>query len=166
MTLLRSLLGAARSFLRTQRDLAIENLALRHQIGVLKRTMGKRRLRLGPVDRGFWAGLSRIWVGWERPLAIVKPATVIRWRRQGFKRYWTRRSRSGLGGRPMLTREVRDLIRKMSHSNPTWGAPRTRCHLSLQADAPEPKAVQGPELGGVIKLPEVGGLHLCVREAA
>ena len=65
MSLLRSLLGAVRSFLRTQRDLAIENLALRHQIGVLERTVGKRRLRLGPVDRAFWAGLSRMWVGWE-----------------------------------------------------------------------------------------------------
>ena len=53
MTLLRSFLGAARSFFRTQRDLALENLALRHQIGVLKRTMGKRRLRLVRVDRGF-----------------------------------------------------------------------------------------------------------------
>jgi putative transposase len=107
MTVLRSLLGAVRSFVRTQRDLAIENLALRHQIGVLKRTVGKRRLRLGPVDRGFWAGLSRIWVGWEQALAIVHPATVIRWRRRGFKRYWMRKSRSGLGGRPPLAREVR-----------------------------------------------------------
>ena len=62
MTLLRSLLGTVRSFLRTRRGLALENLALRHQIGVLERTVGKRRLRLGPVDRDFWAGLSRIWV--------------------------------------------------------------------------------------------------------
>jgi hypothetical protein len=87
MTLLRSLLGAARSFLRTQRGLALENLALRHQIGVLERTVGKGRLQLGRVDRGFWAGLSRIWVGWEQALAIVQPATVIRCRREGFKRY-------------------------------------------------------------------------------
>ena len=77
LNLLRCLLGAARSFFRTQRDLAIENLALRHQIGVLKRTVGKRRLRLDPVDRGFWAGLSRMWVGWEQALAIVQPATVF-----------------------------------------------------------------------------------------
>ena len=68
-----------------RRDLALENLALRYQIGVLKRTVGKGRLRLGPVDRGFWAGLSRIRVGWEQALAIVQPATVIRWRREGLR---------------------------------------------------------------------------------
>ena len=130
MTLLRCLLGAARSFLRTHRDLALENLALRHQIGVLKRTVSKRRLRLSPVDRGLWAGLSRIWAGWEQALAIVQPATVIRWRREGFKRYWTRKSRFGLGGRPSLAREVRDLVRKMSRSNATWGAPRIRNELA------------------------------------
>jgi putative transposase len=130
ITLRRSLLGASRSFLRRQRDLALENLALRHQIGVLKLTVGKRRLRLGRVDRVLWAGLSRIWVGWEQALAIVQPATVIRWRREGFKRYWTRKSRAGLGGRPPLAREVRDLIRRMSRSNPTWGTPRIRSELA------------------------------------
>jgi hypothetical protein len=76
ITLLCSLLGAARSFLRRQRDLALENLVLRHQIGVLERTVNKRRLRLGRVDRGLWAGLSRIWVGWEQALAIVQPAAL------------------------------------------------------------------------------------------
>ena len=87
LNVLRSLLGAARSFFKTRRDLAIENLALRHQIGVLKHTVGRRRLRLGTVDRGLWAGLSRVWSGWEQTLAIVQPAIVIRWRREGFKRY-------------------------------------------------------------------------------
>ena len=130
LNLFQCFLGAVRSFFKTQRELAIENLALRHQIGVLERTVGKKRLRLGPVDRGFWAGLSRIWVGWEQALAVVQPATVIRWRREGFKRYWTRKSRSGLGGRPSLAREVRELIRKMSRSNATWGAPRIRNELA------------------------------------
>jgi hypothetical protein len=73
-------------------------LALRHQIGVLKRSVSNRRLRLGLADRGMWAGLSRVWSGWEHALAIVQPATVIR-RREGFRRYWTPKSRSGRGGR-------------------------------------------------------------------
>ena len=124
LNVLRSLVGAVRSFFKTQRDLAMENLALRHQIGVLKRTVGKRRLRLKAADRGLWAGLSRIWAGWEHALAIVQPATVIRWRREGFKRYWTRKSRASLGGRPTLERDVRELIRKISKANPIWGAPR------------------------------------------
>lgn len=130
LNLLRSLLGAARSFFMTQRDLALENLALRHQIGVLKRTVAKKRLRLGAADRGLWATLSRFWRGWEQALAIVQPATVIRWRREGFERYWTRKSRSGLGGRPTIDRDVRDLIRRMSKANPTWGAPRIHNELA------------------------------------
>jgi hypothetical protein len=111
-------------------QLALENLALRHQIGVLKRTVGKRRLRLSPVDRGFWAGLSRFWVEWEQALAIVQPTTVIGWYRQGFKRYWTRKSRSGLGGRPSLAREVR-LAGSCDHSERAAPAPRPSAVLLL-----------------------------------
>ena len=66
LNVLRSLIGAARSFFKTQKSLALENLALRHQIGVLKRTAGKRRLHIGPADRGFWAALSRVFKGWEQ----------------------------------------------------------------------------------------------------
>ena len=124
LNLIRCLVGAVRSFFKTQRDLALENLALRHQMGVLKRTVGKKRLRLGSADRALWAGLSRMWAGWERALAVVQPATVVRWRREGFKRYWTRKSRAGLGGRPTVDRDVRKLIRRMSKANVTWGAPR------------------------------------------
>jgi putative transposase len=64
-------------------------------------------------------------------LAIVQPATGIRWHRDGFKRFWNRRSRAGRrGGRPGLGREVVNLIRKMSRSNVTWGAPRIRNELA------------------------------------
>ena len=118
LNVLESLVGAARSFFRTQRDLALENLALRHQVGVLKRSMGKRRLRLGPADRGLWATISRLFSGWEHALAIVQPATVIRWHREGFKRFWTRKSRAGKPGRPSVDHAIRELIRKMSRSNP------------------------------------------------
>ena len=120
---LASLVGATLSFLKTQRELALENLALRHQIGVLKRTLGTRRVCLKPSDRKLWVVLSRLWSEWQQALAIVQPATVIRWHRQGFRRYWARKSRRRFG-RPELDREMRTLIRKMSTSNPTWGAPR------------------------------------------
>jgi hypothetical protein len=130
LNVLRSLAGATRSFLRTQRALALENLALRHQIGVLKRSLGKRRLQLDPADRGLWATLSRVFRGWEQALAIVQPATVIGWHRAGFKRFWTRKSRVGKLGRPTLDREIRNLIRRISQSNPTWGSPRVRNELA------------------------------------
>ena len=55
---------------------------------------------------------------------LVKPATVIQWHRQGFRRYWRWRSCSRRVGRPGVNREIRDLIRQMSVANPLWGAPR------------------------------------------
>jgi hypothetical protein len=69
--------------------------------------------------------IFRLWSGWQQALAIVQPATVIRWHREGFRRFWTRKSCRG-DGRPALDRELRALIRKMSIANVTWGAPRIR----------------------------------------
>src|SRR5664280_1165591 len=128
-SVLASLVGATLSFLKTQRELALENLALRHQVGDLKRTLGTRRVCLKPSDRMLWVVLSRVWSGWQLALAIVQPATVIRWHREGFRRSWASKSRRR-DGRPELAREVRALIRKMSTSNPSWGAPRIRNELA------------------------------------
>src|ERR1700730_13308242 len=76
---LTTLLSALTSIFRSQAALRLENLALRHQIGVLQRSAGKRP-RLTPADRLLWVWLSRIWRDWRGPLAIVKPETVIAWR--------------------------------------------------------------------------------------
>ena len=73
--------------------------------------------------------LFRLWTGWQKMLAIVQPATVIRWHCEGFRRFWASKIRRR-DGRPELDREVRALIRKMSTSNPTWGAPRIRNELA------------------------------------
>ena len=99
-TVISSLLGAFHSYFKTQRELALENLALRHQIGVLKRTLGAKRVCL---NRRLWVVLSRLWSRWQQALAIVQPATVIRWHREGLRRFWTRKSRRR-GGRPELDR--------------------------------------------------------------
>jgi putative transposase len=104
-SLIRVIVWAARSFFRTKRELALENLALRHQIGVLTRALGDRRPRFGNWDRALWVVLARRWEAWRYALAIVQPATVARWHREGFKRFWSRRSRAGRGGRPALNRE-------------------------------------------------------------
>ena len=129
--LLRAMFGSLRSSFKTQHELALENLALRHQIGVLTRAVGSRRLRLGSWDRQFWVALSRSWAAWRDALAIVEPATVVRWHRQGFKRFWVRKSRSGRGsGRPGLDRMTVNLIRRMARANVTWGAPRIRNELA------------------------------------
>jgi putative transposase len=76
LNLLRSLLLAGLALFRTRRQLAIEILALRHQLGVLKRSV--KRPRLTDADRGLWVLLSRRWAGWSDALIIVKPATVIK----------------------------------------------------------------------------------------
>src|SRR6266496_840851 len=119
-----------RSLFKGRRELALENLALRQQIGVLNRTRGERRLRLRGWDRGLWVVLSQGWMGWRQALAIVQPATVIRWHRKGFRRFWTRRSRARRPGRPGLDPDVVSLIRRMSQANVTWGAPRIRNELA------------------------------------
>ncbi len=130
MSLLWALLGTMRSLFRTRRELALENLALRQQVAVLMRTPGSRHLRLGVWDRAFWVILSQGWASWSDALAIVEPATVIRWHREGFRRFWRRKSRRGRLGRPGLDREVVRLVRTMAQANVTWGAPRIRNELA------------------------------------
>jgi len=117
-----------RNCVRSRAGLTAENLALRQQLIVYQRT--SKRPRLKPRDRIFWVGLTKLWSGWKSALVIVKPETVCRWHRQGFRLYWLRKSRSR-GGRPKVAMEVRQLIRQMSQDNVTWGAPRIRDELRM-----------------------------------
>ncbi len=119
---------ALRSLVRSRADLQLENLALRHQIGVLQRS-ARKRPRLTSADRFLWAFLSRIWRDWRSTLVIVKPETVVAWHRKGFRLFWTWKVRHGEPGRPVVPREVRQLIRRMCRENPTWGAPRIHGEL-------------------------------------
>ena len=126
MFLLRLIWVFVRALSAKRADLVAENLALRQQLIVLHRKT--RRPRLKTKDRIFWLWLARSWDGWRESLIVVKPATVVRWHRQGFKYYWAWKSRHK-GGRPAVPREARDLIRKMSRANPLWGAPRIHGEL-------------------------------------
>jgi len=81
------------------------------------------------VDRLLWVWLSRIWSGWRSALAIVRPETVVAWHRKGFRLFWTWKVRHGQLGRPVISRELRDLIRKMCRENPSWGASRIHGEL-------------------------------------
>ncbi len=100
LTLLKTLLSS----LTTHRSLTLENLALRQQLAILQRS--SKRPCLSRADRLFWLLLSKIWRGWADSLTIVKPETVIRWHRQGFKRYWTWKSCRKKRGRPAVAPEV------------------------------------------------------------
>lgn len=117
-----------RQSLRNRAALQAEILALRHQLLVLHRSCRDRRPNLSTADRLLWVWLSRLWSNWRSALVFVKPETVVAWHRQGFRLYWRWRSRH-LPGRPSVSREVIDLIRKMSLANPRWGAPRIHGEL-------------------------------------
>src|ERR1017187_2366472 len=122
------LLATFRDSLRTRVGLQAEVLALRHQLLVLQRRNQKRRLQLSAFDRLLWVWLSRTWVDWKSALRIVKPETVIACHRKGFRLYWRWKSRPR-HGRPPVTTEVRELIRRISAANPGWGAPRIHGEL-------------------------------------
>src|SRR5213594_3566988 len=109
------------------RQLALENLALRHQLAVYKRTV--TRPRLCRTDRFFWITLARVWAGWRQPLAIVTPETVLRWQRRRFHEHWTRLSGPPIGGRPPVNAEIKVLVMRMAAANPLWGAPRIHGEL-------------------------------------
>jgi hypothetical protein len=80
------------SGLRSRRDLALENVALRQQLMVLRR--GQGNVQLKGRDRLFWIGLQRVWRGWFRALILVQPPTVVGWHRKGFRAYWRWKSRA------------------------------------------------------------------------
>jgi hypothetical protein len=109
--------------------LQLEIFALRHQLGVLQRSV--KRPKLTTADRLLWVGLSRVWKDWRSALLIVKPDTVLKWHRKAFRLFWTWKSRKRQCGRPPVPKEIRDLIHQMCRENPTWGAPRIHGELLM-----------------------------------
>jgi len=112
---------------RPRAALEAEILVLRHQLNVLRRKSPKR-LAFGNVDRLVFTALYRVAPGVLDALKILKPQTVIRWHRAGFRAYWRWKSRPR-GGRPKTRADIRQLIRDMSVANPLWGAPRIHGEL-------------------------------------
>jgi putative transposase len=112
---------------KSRAALHLENLALRHQLGVLQRSV--KRPRLTSPDRLLWVWLCEVWTDWRSALVIVKPKTVISWHRKGFRLFWTWKIRRGKPGRPAVPKEVRALIRRLCLDNPLWGAPRVHGEL-------------------------------------
>src|SRR5215469_7456661 len=119
----RGLIG----FFRSRAALEAEILVLRHQLNVLQRKSPKRPT-FGSIDRLIFAGLYGLAPKVLSALAIVRPETVIRWHRAGFRLYWRWKSKSR-GGRPKLPVDIQALIRDISLANPLWGAPRIHGEL-------------------------------------
>jgi hypothetical protein len=116
ITLLLHLLRLLLFLLGGHRQLALENLALRQQLSVYKRTTTRPKLR--PTDRLFWVGLTKVWAGWRQSLVIVTPDTVLRWQRRRFREHWTQLSGGSTGGRPPVNAEIRALVTRMASANP------------------------------------------------
>ncbi len=115
-----------RATFRSQQDLILENLALRQQLAVLKSK--RTRPILHYVDRAFWVALQESWKRWKNVLMVVKPETIVRWHKEGFRRYWRWKSKPGTIGRSLISSETRALVRRMATAN-NWGAPRIHAEL-------------------------------------
>src|SRR5256886_5233474 len=115
------------SLFKSKSRLEAENAALRHQLIVLQRkTRGRVYLTNG--DRLFFVHLYRWFPSVLKAITVIRPETLVRWHRAGFRQYWRWKPRS-LGGRPRIAANLRALIRRMSVDNPLWGAPRIHGEL-------------------------------------
>src|ERR1700682_3803718 len=123
LDLFRILLPTLAALLHERHDLVVENLLLRHQLHVALRSCPRPHLK--SRDRLFWLVVRGLYPAWRRHLLLVRPETVLRWHRRGWRLYW--RWRSGRHqGRPRLRSEIRELIATMASQNRVWGTERIR----------------------------------------
>src|SRR5258708_2495773 len=121
---------------KSKNRLAAENAALRHQLIVLQRRV-RGRVQLTNGDRLFLVQLYRWFPSVLRAITIIRPETLVRWHRAGFRRYWRWETPSP-GGRPQIAADLRALIPQVSAEKPLWGAPRIHCELvKLGFDLPQ-----------------------------
>ena len=127
LDIVKLLLAFVRDCFRSPEQLKAEILVLRHQLSVLQRK-NPGRPQLSGTDRALFVWLYRMFPAIANAITIIRPETVIRWHRAGFRAWWRWKSRNR-GGRPKVDQELRDLIRRMSEENPLWGAPRIHGEL-------------------------------------
>ena len=126
ITLWMSMLRSCAALFRSRQNQVIIELALRQQLAIYARR--QPRPRIAPLDRAFWAALSRLWPRWKSVLVIVQPDTVVRWHRRRFRAYWRSISTPG-PGRPPISEETRALIVRMATEN-RWRAWKIQAELS------------------------------------
>jgi putative transposase len=103
-------------------------MALRHQLEILRRDQ-RTPVRLTRLDRALWVLFYRLWPRCLDAVVIVKPETVVRWHRLGFRAFWSWKSRPRGRGRPAVPADIRNLIGRISRENTLWGAPRIHGEL-------------------------------------
>ena len=107
---------------KSRRRLEAENLFLRHQLNIALRRAPSHRSWISRCDLALLVWMTWLWPSLIDVSRMVQPATILRWHRAGFRAYWRWKSRSR-AGRPRVSRELRELICRMSKENPLWGAP-------------------------------------------
>ena len=125
LNLTTALLRCTLALFRSRNEQAIVELALRQQLATYAQK--RKRPKLTPLDRSFWVALLRFWPHWRDTLVIVKPATVIRWHREGFRLYWRAISKRG-PGRPPISEEPQALIHRLADEN-DWRARKIHAEL-------------------------------------
>jgi hypothetical protein len=111
------LLAFITTLFRSHLAMQMELIALRHQVAVYQQSISRPKLQ--SANRLLWVWLSRLWPGWQQALEFVQPRTVIAWQKKRFREYWRQLSQPGKPGRPVISKEVRELIQGMWQSNPT-----------------------------------------------
>jgi hypothetical protein len=127
LTPIGALTGYLADVARTREELLAENALLRQQLLVLQRQSKKPKLRT--LDRVILLICARLTKTWQSATWIVKPATVLRWHRQGFRLFWRHKSRCPRQRGPRLQQETIELIRHMARNDRLWGAERIRGEL-------------------------------------
>ena len=127
IALISLVLNLLAAVFKSKSRLEAENAALRQLLIVLQRRV-RGRVRFNNGDRLFFVQLYRWFPSILAAMLIIRPETLVRWHRAGFRRYWRWKSRAR-GGRPQIGSDLRALIRRMSIENPLWGAPRIHGEL-------------------------------------
>ena len=154
---LRLFVHVMAALFRSQAQLEAEITMLRHQLNVLQRQASSRP-RLTAADRLLFVWLRRLFPSLRNTITIVRPDTVLRWHRSGFRLYWRWKSRSH-GGRLRTPIEVRSLIRRISVENPLWGAPRIHGELlKLGIEVAQSTVAKYMAMGA-------SGLQICKRSS-
>jgi putative transposase len=136
---------------RSDRSKELEILVLRHELAVLRRRSGRRRIE--PADRALLAALSRMLPRRSWAAFSVRPETLLRWHRVLVARRWT--YSHSKPGRPPLTRPRRELIVRLARENPHWGYQRITGELKRLGLAASPTTVRKVLAGaGVPPAPE------------
>jgi putative transposase len=119
--------GIVSDFTKSKADLLAENALLRKQLIILNRQIKKPSFT--SLDRLLLVILASKIRNWKQALLILKPDTLLRWHRQGFRLFWKLKSKSNKNCQPKIAQETIDLIKEMAAKNPLWGVERIRGEL-------------------------------------